>query len=607
MAASSWHERLYRALLRIFPAEFRGDFGDEMADDFRQQRLEAATGGTTPVARLWTRTALDMGRRAPLEHVDVLRRDAAYAVRLLLRRPGFAVITLATLALGVGLNTAVFSVVSAILLRPLPIPESARLVRLFELSPPPEREAGEVSSTNFLDWQAQTRTLDAVTLIGSRGLTLTGSGDAEQIRAMTVSPDFVRVMSARPALGRLFTPADYAPLAAQFQQPARQRTIAGPKVVILGHDLWQRRFGGRPDIVGSTIRLDGRNVEVIGVMRQDFAFTEIPERGHADCWLPEAPDPQERRARMFSVVGRLAPGRTLAHAQAEFDIIASQLALRYPRANEGRGIQLPSARGADRRRPDRAVAAARRRRLRAPHRLRERREPLLAHASGRRLELATRLELGARRAHLVRQTLTESLLISLAVGAAGFALATWALPAIVALAPPETPRLAEISVDWRMLVFAAVASVGVGVACGLAVVFSMNRVNAQAGGLRPAGADAAHHGRRFRHGLIAAEIALALMLVVAAGLLVRTLRVLGAQELGFNPRNVISVAIALDFAKYNPRNGAINLFLADLLKRLESAPGVVAAGIGSRPLGGGGAAMSCGRRKRSGSRWAWTS
>src|SRR5688572_30222025 len=138
MPRPSWHERLYRALLRIFPAEFRGDFGDEMTDDFRQQRLDAAAGGPRRVARLWTRTALDIGGRAPREHVDVLRRDAGYAVRLLLRRPGFAAITLATLALGIGLNTAVFSVVSAILLRPLPIPESARLVRVFEVSPPPQ-------------------------------------------------------------------------------------------------------------------------------------------------------------------------------------------------------------------------------------------------------------------------------------------------------------------------------------------------------------------------------------------------------------------------------------------------------------------------------------
>jgi putative ABC transport system permease protein len=590
MSRPSWHERLYRGLLRIFPAEFRGDFGDEMADDFRQQRLDAAAGGRRRVARLWTRTALDIGGRAPREHLDLLRRDAGYAVRLLLRRPGFAVITLATLALGIGLNTAVFSVVSAILLRPLPIAESARLVRLFELTPPPEREAGEVSSTNFLDWQAQTRTLDAVTLIGARQLKLTGAGDAELIQAMTVSPEFVRVMSARPALGRLFTPADYAPLAAQFQQPAQQRKRVEPNVVILGHDLWQRRFGGRPDIVGSTVRLDGRNVEVVGVMQQDFAFTEIPGWGHADCWLPEAPNPQQRRARMFTVVGRLAAGHSLAQAQAEFDVIASQLALKYPRANTDRGIRLSpllqAQTAAVRAELWLLLGAAACVLLIACANVAN---LLLAHASGRRLELATRLALGATRAHLVRQTLTESLLISVAGGAAGFALAAWALPALVALAPAATPRLNEISVDWRMLAFAAVASIVVGLACGVAVVLSMNRVNPQGGGLRPSGADSAHHGRRFRQGLIVAEIALALMLVVAAGLLVRTLRVLGAQELGFNPRNVISVGLALDFAKYDPRNGAIGQFEADLLERLASAPGVVAAGIGSRPLGGGGA------------------
>ena len=589
MPTSSWHERLFRALLRLFPAEFRGDFGDDMADDFREQRLDAESGGAAPAARLWTKTALDIGRRAPLEHLDILKRDAAYAVRLLLRRPGFAVITLVTLALGIGLNTAVFSVVSAILLRPLPIPESARLVRLFDVSPPPEREAGDVSSTNFLDWQAQTRTLDAVALIGGRPSTLTGSGDAELILAMTVSPDFVRVMSARPALGRLFTPADYAPQAAQFQQPAQQREDVEPSVVILGHDLWRRRFGGRPDIVGSTVRLDGRNVEVVGVMREDFAFTEISGWGHADCWLPRAPDPQQRRARMFTAVGRLAPGRSLAQAQAEFDVIASQLAVKYPKANKDRGIRLSP------------LLQAQTATVRAELWLllgaaacvlligcANVANLLLAHASGRRLELATRVALGATRAHLFRQTLTESLLISVAGGAAGFALAIWALPALVALAPPETPRLHEISVDWQMLAFAGVASVVVGLACGLAVVLSMDRVNPQRGGLRPSGADTAHHGRRFRHGLIVVEIALALMLVVAAGLLVRTMRVLGGQELGFDPRNVIGVGFSLDWHKYNYRSGAVGQFEAELIERLKAAPGVVSAGIGSSPLGGGG-------------------
>jgi putative ABC transport system permease protein len=606
MATPSWHERLYRALLRLFPAEFRGDFGDEMADDFRQQRIDAASGGAAPVARLWTRTALDMGRRAPREHLDVLRRDASYAVRLLVRRPGFAAITLATLALGIGLNTAVFSVVSAVLLRPLPIPDSARLVRLFEVSPPPSREQDYVSSGNLVDWRKQARTLDGIASIGSAGRTMTGAGDPEQLRAMTVSEDFFRVLGARPALGRLFIAADYAPFAARDNKgstPASPAavTIGGQvflrrfggkaTVVVLGHDLWQRRYGGRADVIGTTVRLDGSNVEVVGVLPADFAFTEIPQWGHADCWLPQSPDPEQRKARYLSAIGRLAPGVSLRQAQAELDVIASQLAAKYPDADKDRGIQLSPLLRAQTASVRTElwvllgaagcvllIACANVANL------------LLAHASGRRLELATRLALGASRAHLVRQTLTESLLISMTGGAAGFALAALALPALIALAPPEVPRLREIAVDGWMLAFATIASVAVGLACGLAVVLSMDRVNPQGGGPRPSGADAGHHGRRFRQGLTIAEIALALMLVVAAGLLVRTLRALGAQELGFDPRNVISIGISPDSRKYLARDNSLSQFEANLVTRLKSAPGVVAAGIGARPLGGGGMA-----------------
>jgi putative ABC transport system permease protein len=603
MATPSWHERLYRALLRIFPSEFRGDFGDEMVDDFRQQRADTSAGGGT--ARLWTKTALDMGRRAPAEHFDVFRRDAAHAVRLLLRRPGFAAIALTTLALGIGLNTAVFSVVSAVLLRPLPIPESARIVRIFDVGPPPAREQDAVSSGNFVDWKAQARTLDGIALIGGSGETLNGAGDPEQIQAMTVSEDFFRLLGARPALGRLFTAADYAPLAAQYDtgtapRPRSAVTVGGQvfqrsypvhaTVVVLGHDLWERRFGGRPDAIGSSVRLNGRNVEVVGVLPADFPFTEIPGWSRrADCWLPAAPDPAQRRARYLSAIGRIAPGVSLRQSQAEFDVIAAQLAARFPEADKDRGIHLSPLLDAQtagvRTQLWVLLGAAGCVLLIACANVAN---LLLAHASGRRLELATRLALGASRAHLIRQTLTESLIMSGAGGAAGFALASWALPALVALAPPEIPRLHEVSVDGWMLAFATVASVAVGLVCGMAVVFSMDRVNPQAGGFRPSGVDAAHHGRRFRQGLTIAEIALALMLVVAAGLLVRTLRALGAQELGFDPRNVISIGISPDSRRYPGRDGALSQFEADLVARLKSASGVIAVGIGTRPLGGGG-------------------
>jgi predicted permease len=456
-----------------------------------------------------------------------------------------------------------------------------------------------VSSGNFVDWKAQARTLDGIALIGGSALTLTGAGDPEQIRAMTVSEDFFGVLGARPALGRLFTSADYAPVAIQANGGRTAVTVGGQvfqrrfsrnaTVVVLGHDLWQRRFEGRVDVIGRSVRLDGRNLEVIGVLPPDFAFTDLPVSGHADCWLPESGDPAQRKARYLSAIGRLGPGVALRQAQAELDVIAAQLAVKFPAADKDWGIRLVPLLDAQTAGVKTElwvllgaagcvllIGCANVANL------------LLAQASGRRLELATRLALGASRAHLVRQTLTESLILSVAGGAAGFALASWALPALVALAPPEVPRLREVSVDGWMLAFATVASVAVGLACGMAVVFSMDRANPQAGGLRPSGADGAHHGRRFRQGLTIAEIALALMLVVAAGLLVRTLRALGAQELGFDPRHVISIGIAPDSRKYLARDGSLSQFEADLVERLKSAADVVAVGIGSRPLGGGG-------------------
>lgn len=599
----TWPERTYRALLRLFPAAFRGEFGDDMIEDFRQQRADAsAAGGRRRVASVWARTLLDMLRRAPLEHADVLRRDAAYGVRVLIRRPGFASVSLVTLAIGIGLNTAVFSVVSTVLLRPLPIPESRRLVRLFDVSPAPSLEPGPVSSANFVDWHRQTRALDGVALIGNRSPTLTGAGDPEQIRAGTVSQDFFTILGARPALGRLFSAADFAPTAPQEtrrQPQSRSAVVIGQEVfqrrfgsranvVVLGYDFWQRRFGGRPDVIGRSVRLDGNSLEIVGVLPADFGLTEIPDRGHADCWLPEAPDPVQRRARYLSAIGRLAPGVRLSQAQAELDVIASQLMVKYPEANKGRGIHLSPLVEAETAGVRTQlwvlfgaaacvllVACANVANL------------LLAHASGRRLELATRLALGASRAQLVRQTLTESFVISLAGGTAGFALAAWAVPVIVALAPPAIPRLAEVAVDRWMLAFATITSVAVGLVCGLSVALSMDRANPHAGQLRPSGADAGHHGRRFRQGLTVAEIALALMLVVAVGLLVRTLRALGAQELGFDPRHVISIGISPDSRKYISRSDALARFESELVARMRSSPGVAAAGIGSRPLGGG--------------------
>jgi putative ABC transport system permease protein len=595
-----WHERLFRAMLRLFPSEFRADFGESMAEDFRDQHADAAATRGRAVAHLWMRTMADLLRRAPAEHLDVIGRDVSYAARLLARRPGFAAITVATLAIGIGLNSAVFSLTNAILLRPLPIPDSRRLVRLFDVEPAPSREVGDVSAPDFIDWRARARSLDGVALIGGTLSTFSGDGDPEQVRAMTVTEDFFRLLGATPALGRLFTAADFEPLKARFARDAAAaaRVVGGqvvllagsdaPGVVVLGHDLWTRRYAARRDIVGRMVTMGGRRVEVIGVLPPEFTFRDIPGWGTAECWMPAAADPRSRDARYLSAIGRLAPGVTRAAAQAELDVIARQLAAAHPESNQDRGVRLVPLVEAQTRSVRTQlwllfgaaacvllIACANLANL------------LLAHASGRRRELATRVALGATRGRLVRQTMTESVVIALAGGVAGAMIAAWALPTLVALAPHGVPRLAEVRTDRWMFAFAACASIAVGCVCGLASALSIDRASPHPGELRTAGYAGGHHGQRLRRVLIVAELSLALMLVVASGLLVRTLRALEAQELGFDPHHVVSIGLAPDIRKYR-QLGTLARQQYDFVARLRSVPDVVAAGVGSRPLGGSG-------------------
>jgi putative ABC transport system permease protein len=351
-------------------------------------------------------------------------------------------------------------------------------------------------------------------------------------------------------------------------------------VIILSHGQWQRQFHADPGVIGSTVRFGGGAVEIIGVMGPEFAFTEMGWSGGAVAWLPEMPNPAQRRARYRHVVGRLAPGVSVQEAQAEFDVIATRLAAEYPRANADRGVlvsKLLDVTVADARQLlwlllgaaacVLLIGSANVANL------------LLAHASGRRLELATRIAVGASRAHLVRQTLTEGVVLGCGAGACGVLLAYLAIPSLVQLAPPEIPRLQEIAVNGRVFAFSFVLSVIVGAGCGLAACLSLSDLTS-ARVLRAGGADAAHSGRWFRQVLTVAEIALALMLVVATGLLVRTMRAVGALELGFDPTNVISVGLTYD----GPEPGK---FDTEFLRRVRTIPGLVAAGIGTRPLGGG--------------------
>src|SRR5687767_4284226 len=583
MVRRPWHERIYRALLRLLPSEFRGDFEESMTEDFKDQRADAvARGDGRSVRRLWRQTFTGLFRLAPREHIGILRRDAGYTWRLLKRRPAFAASTILTLAVGIGLNTAVFSVVHGILLQRLPMPESERLVRLYEVSP--EQEEDAVSGENFMDWRAQSRTLDGIALIGSASGTLTGQGPPEEIRGMAVSEDFFSIVGASPLYGRLFADADFT--AWRAARESKSRNWPRPTVMVLSRDLWMRRFHGDPAVVGTKVTLGGDRVEVIGV-----AAGHLDPRffggDAAEYWAPGgAPTAIRRSGRNFDAIGRLAPGVSLERAQAELNVIGNALAVKYPDANKGWTLRatplLQDASAPVRKQLWFLFGAAACVLIIACANVAN---LVLAHATGRRHELATRVALGASRGVLVRQTVTEGLMLGVAGGAGGLLLAFVGVPALVALAPPDTPRLAEIAVNGRVLAFASLMSIVAGLACGLAACLSLDRANPKTA-FRHAGADVSGRGRPFRWALTVTQVALALMLIVASGLLVRTMKAVEGLELGFQPDRVIAMGMSPDFRKYGGLEG-VHQFSARLLDRLKGHPGIAAAGVGSRPLGGG--------------------
>jgi putative ABC transport system permease protein len=588
MAPGSWHDRLFARLLRLFPAEFRGDFGQAMADDFHDQREDAArTGGRRSLLRVWLLTIGGFLRGAPREHLDILRRDAGYALRLLRRRPGLAAATLLTLTIGIGLNSAVFSVVRSVLLRQLPQPDSQRVVRLYEVTPPPQIATANVSSANFLDWQRRARTVDAMASIGTWEYTVAARSDPEQITCARVTSAFFTIFQTQPIAGRLFVAADFESVAYPTVSASRRMQDPEPTVAILSRALWERQFQGDRNVIGTNLSLERSSVEIVGVVDPAFA---PPAWNDVDCWLPRAADPDQRRARFSGATyARLATGIDLESAKAELRVIGAQLAVAYPKANSGYSARVTPLLKAETAHVETqllfllaavacvlVIACANVVNL------------LLTHAAGRRQDLATRTALGATRAHLARQAVTEGLVLGVAGGSAGLLLAWLTLPALVALAPAAIPRLDEVRIDSGVLLFTAAVSILVGVACGLASSLSVDASSTTS--LRAIGAARSGRTARFRQLLTVAEIALALMLVVAAGLLVRTMRSLGALELGFNPDKVIAVGLSPDFEKY--KGPAKALFEAELIARVRSISGVVAAGIGSRPLNRGGFGMT---------------
>ena len=492
--------------------------------------------------------------------------DLRLALRLLIRSPGFTIVAVLTLGLGIGANTAIFSVVNGVLLRPLALHEPDRIVRLRE-SQPPDFPEFSVAPPNFIDWKKTSTSFSSLAAYRGQSYNLTGEGEPMRLLGLRVTAEHFTVFGVAPLQGRDFLPEEDTP--------------AGGKVAILSHAFWQRQFCGAPDTLGRSIELNGEPHAIIGIMPQDFQGATITA---IDLWTPMAfPDDEisndNRGAHYINVVGRLGPGVTLEQAQSEMNVIAVRLATEYPDTNKGWGVSLFVL-------PDYMVrdvrlvlwtllgavacvlliACANIANL------------LLARANSRMREISIRSAMGAGRWRIVRQLLTESVVLALLGGAAGVLLANWGLDVLLAFAPSNLPRAAGIGIDGGALGFALALSIVTGVVFGAAPAWlaTGHRLNET---LKEGSRGSTEGGRRwFRQGLVVAEVALALLLLTGAGLLVRSYRNLSGVDPGFDPSNATVVSLSLPDRKYDSPEKQ-QQFASALVAGMQGLPGVVEVGV----------------------------
>jgi predicted permease len=500
-----------------------------------------------------------------------MKHDLLYALRSLRKKPTFTIVAIVTLALGIGANAAIFTVVNAVLLRPLPYPHPDRLMFVWTHNPRQGFDKDVATYPNYQDWMRQSSSFENMAAYTGRGFTLTGAGDPAQIRGAVVTANFFETLGVAPAFGGGFT--------------REQWTVGGADVALLGHGLWQSRFGADPGVVGRTISLNGVALRVVGVMPRGFAHPE-----DAEVWVPLTHTPQyaqllrSRGSFWLTTIGRLKPDVARGTAQSELDAIALGLEKQYP-ANDGLGIRLVPMHEeivGDVRQPllillgavcfVLLIACANVANL------------LLTRAASRQKELAIRAALGAGRRRLIRQMLTESLVLAFAGGIAGLLVAAWGLQTLQSLAPSNVPRLSSVRIDVPVILYTALATLVTGVLFGLAPILQGAATSAgeslKEGGR--AGSEGGR-GRRMRSAVAVVEIAVALVLLIGAGLLVRTFMAMNRVDLGFEPRNVLAMRIDLPGARYSDDARVVNFFNT-LDARLRSLPGVQDVGLGSSIL-----------------------
>jgi putative ABC transport system permease protein len=502
--------------------------------------------------------------------MDALRQDLRYALRALRGAPGFTAIVLLTLALGIGANTAIFSVVNAVLLRPLPYQEPERLMLARETYG--EGLVGTVSGPNFLDWRGETRSFERLAASRMRFLTAAGDGEPEEVAAAMVSADLFDLLGVPPVRGRGFVAGE---------------DEGRGEVTVLSDGFWRARYGADPSVVGRQLTLGGRPYTIVGIAPPGMTYP-----GRAQVWVPlelGVERATDRSSHSYDVIGRLRPGVSLDQAQSEMEGIARELARVYPETNTGRGVTLvPLA--AD------TVGAVRPALLLVAGAVAfvlliacaNVANLFLARASLRQRELAVRAALGAGRWRLVRQVLVEALLLAGAGGVLGLLLASWGVHLLLALQPRGIPRLQEIAIDTGPLLFTLLVSVLIGIGFGLFPALSLSSHDA-ADSFRGEGRGSSHgvHRVRFRRALVVAQVSLALILVTGAALLVVTVRRLTAIEPGFDPRNALTFQLSLPAARF-PEQAGHSGFVDRVLTRLAGIRGAEAVGaVYHLPLGSG--------------------
>lgn len=503
-------------------------------------------------------------------------QDIRYSSRMLVKDPGFSVIAIVTLALGIGANTALFSIVNGVLLNQLPYAEPQRLVALYSKSPEASRDS--ISYPNFLDWRRENHSFSTLASYRPDDCNLTGTGEPERLKTDMVSATFFPLLGVKPLVGRNFT--------------EEEDKLGAAPVALIGENLWKRKFGAIPDIAGKSITLNGKLYSIIGVIPARFRFESGNFYNNAGVYLPigqwSEPLFMDRRAGMgMDAVGRLKPGVTFAQAEADMSTVAAHLGEVYPDADKKSGIALVPLKESvvGDIQPFLLVllaavgfvlliACANVANL------------LLARSTGRTREFAIRTALGASRMRMIRQVLTESVLLALAGGAVGLLIAAWGTQASIKLLPEALPRAAEIHLDGRVLLFTFGASVCAGILFGLLPALKISGTGIHET-LKEGGRGVSGARHRTQSVIVTVEMALALILLAGAGLMIRSLANLWSTDPGFDPRNVLSFGLAAS-QPFGDTPAGIRAAFRQLHDSIAAVPGVQAASltVGSSPLSG---------------------